>query len=401
MLPLIRIPEPPFSEKEQNLLIVRKPELIKEWDFDENKNIDINTVSFACHKKVHWICSSNHKYEAMISNRTKKKPSGCMICYHNSQRKLDLEKVNAIREKHKETKNKINPTAVGDETELFVENLLKDTGKFLSVEKIGDIGGKADIKITQFDGKINYIQVKTLSKTPKRKDSYYMTNKIYSDDMLLVMVNKERDRFAVDFAKNLKKRIIPLSYLNKKSEYKDIMYTDLKNFVDKVVDLIPNSCRENQIEEKNKLENNMMTLLEEFCRENGLEYRKKDSNGNSIDGYINGLSFQAKHTSSNSQKNTYNVTFSKSSGSLDKKRIKRPYDEGDFDFTIIAIRSLNNLNKYQTDFCFIPSKVLISRKVIANQDNKGKTHFCICPPDYEKSHWSKEYWNNLSFLKEN
>jgi hypothetical protein len=26
---------------------------------------------------------------------------------------------------------------------------------------------------------------------------------------------------------------------------------------------------------------------------------------------------------------------------------------------------------------------------------KGKTSFCICPSDYPKPHWSKQYWNNF------
>jgi len=53
---------------------------------------------------------------------------------------------------------------------------------------------------------------------------------------------------------------------------------------------------------------------------------------------------------------------------------------------------------YLDNFCIIPSSVLINKGILKTSEQKGKLGLSICPPDYEKDHWSKEYWNNFSQL---
>jgi hypothetical protein len=43
---------------DNNSFYINYPELVEEWDFDKNKNIDIKSVSYGCAKKVWWICKN-------------------------------------------------------------------------------------------------------------------------------------------------------------------------------------------------------------------------------------------------------------------------------------------------------------------------------------------------------
>lgn len=55
------------------------PDLLKEWDFEQNKGIDVSNVSYGSIKKYYWICSKGHKWSASMNQRAGKK-TGCPIC---------------------------------------------------------------------------------------------------------------------------------------------------------------------------------------------------------------------------------------------------------------------------------------------------------------------------------
>ena len=59
-----------------------KLNLLIEWDYPNNQPITPKDISAGSSKKVHWVCSKGHKWEAIISNRTKK-GSGCPYCAGN------------------------------------------------------------------------------------------------------------------------------------------------------------------------------------------------------------------------------------------------------------------------------------------------------------------------------
>lgn len=63
------------------------PNLLKEWDYNDNVNIDPNKVTSGSNLKVSWICKYNHKWSAKITNRTGRK-SKCPKC---NPRTSDLE----------------------------------------------------------------------------------------------------------------------------------------------------------------------------------------------------------------------------------------------------------------------------------------------------------------------
>ena len=66
--------------KSKKDLASRFPEIAKEWDYENNKDLDPSTVSFGSNKKVWWICPKGHHYEAWITDRTGKHKSGCPYC---------------------------------------------------------------------------------------------------------------------------------------------------------------------------------------------------------------------------------------------------------------------------------------------------------------------------------
>ena len=59
------------------------PKVATEWH--PTKNGDSKPEKFASrsHKKVWWLCHKGHDYDAVIANRTSKKPTGCPHCYRN------------------------------------------------------------------------------------------------------------------------------------------------------------------------------------------------------------------------------------------------------------------------------------------------------------------------------
>jgi len=60
------------------------PKVATEWH--PTKNGDSKPEKFASrsHKKVWWLCHKGHDYDAVIANRTSKRPTGCPHCYRNS-----------------------------------------------------------------------------------------------------------------------------------------------------------------------------------------------------------------------------------------------------------------------------------------------------------------------------
>jgi len=59
-------------------LAVLNPELVAQWHIDKNHPLTPNDVKPFSHKKAWWRCKKGHKWEAIISNRSK--GSGCPYC---------------------------------------------------------------------------------------------------------------------------------------------------------------------------------------------------------------------------------------------------------------------------------------------------------------------------------
>ena len=53
-------------------------ELMKEYDFEKNKDIDLDSITLGSEKSIWWICSKGHSYQSIVHNRNK--GSGCPYC---------------------------------------------------------------------------------------------------------------------------------------------------------------------------------------------------------------------------------------------------------------------------------------------------------------------------------
>lgn len=388
----------PILTEYERLFINKHPELVKEWDFEKNIDIDINTIYFSSHKKVYWVCENGHSYEASLNNRTKTMSgTDCSICKYDSKRIYDKKIIDDLRENYNPSEKYLNTIKTGDDSENYITKLLINTNKFKNVNNIGNEGGKSDIIITNTNETINHIQVKTLTSL-KKDDSYYITiNCTYPENMLIVMLNKERTRFAVDFARNITGKRPNLSFGSKKSKYKDIMFKDVNIFLSKLVKLIPLSCNFNIVNDCIKLEKESLFRFEQFCIDKNLEFKRNKTNGDTVDFFLNGFRGQAKFVSKNDIiRATYQVKSQKSCGSLNGKFISRNYEEKDFDFIVIEIGgTITYPDKYKNNFCIIPINDLLKQKILKTNSCKGKKIFYICPPDYDKKHWSKIFWNKI------
>lgn len=64
----------------QNDLATERPDLVKEWDYNENDKLGItpNNIKSKSGKKVSWVCNKGHKWKATVANRSK--GNSCPIC---------------------------------------------------------------------------------------------------------------------------------------------------------------------------------------------------------------------------------------------------------------------------------------------------------------------------------
>ena len=63
-----------------NDLQTRCPELVPEWCYEKNEQLLPSMVMPGSHKKVWWVCSEGHVYQAAISDRTGTRSNGCPYC---------------------------------------------------------------------------------------------------------------------------------------------------------------------------------------------------------------------------------------------------------------------------------------------------------------------------------
>ncbi len=90
-------------------------ELMKEYDYKKNKNIDLDTLTLGSNKKIWWICSKGHEWETSISKRTIRN-NNCPYC--SNQRILkgynDLATINPnLAQEWNYNKNSITPFEIG------------------------------------------------------------------------------------------------------------------------------------------------------------------------------------------------------------------------------------------------------------------------------------------------
>lgn len=409
--------------KDKMLFINQFPHLIAE--ISPNNTVKYDKLKCFSPKHLLWSClkCEDHKdYLGRINNKTDpNKLNQCKQCLADSLRttpKSVKEEHLANHTKKVNTGKIINYTQIGDDTEIYVMNLLKEHGKFLNVERTGQTGEKADIKITLQSGDKKAIQVKTLTEKKDCKKSFSVNSTVeYQNDMLMVMVSNDRKSFALIFYEQTKDMTTfgpgSYEYRNNPSlepinpEYKNMLFNDVKKFTKKLIELIPKSSDYQLIlSESSTKEYGMFERLEKFCNSNGLSFRRNETNGDTIDCYVNDMEVQCKYMPLNhGVALTYKISVHKASGKKDGKSYRRPYSVDDpIKFIFVEIGGcrtdkIEDQTKYHSNFCIIPKSLLIKQKVLQSSTCEGKPEMLICPPDYLKNHWSKSYWNNIDLLK--
>jgi hypothetical protein len=387
-------------DRKEDLIVIKYPICIEEWDYIQNTNIDIKKMTFGSGRKCWWVCNNSEHPSYLQKINLQVKGTKCKECRLES-----IGRSKEIREKEmKNIKNRIidkkyNTTNLGDQMEEFVVQILNKINLYQSVKKLGEMGGKSDIEVVHKNGEKNYIQVKVLTEYKNIKTQYSINIKNYPDDMLIAGINKEKTHFIIEFAKRFKNnKTVTFPFQSERTKYKDIMYYDLDNFLIKMIELIPLSSKENEMNETSKKENKSFQRLSEICKQYNLVFKRNTTNGNPVDGFINGFKIQGKYKSK-MHGLYYKIDIKKSAGIFNGKRIRAAYQEKDFDFLIIEVgMDKSGEIKHHNNFCIIPMEKLIKKKLIRNEECDGKTSFNICPPNCESEHWTKEYWNNFSQL---
>lgn len=108
--------------KKEGTLLYKFPELAKEWDYDNNGDINPSNISCGSSKEVFWICPiCHHSYLKKVSNRTspskrKSESKFCPICLgriiipgYNS---LKAKFPDIIREEWDFSRNKVDPDTI-------------------------------------------------------------------------------------------------------------------------------------------------------------------------------------------------------------------------------------------------------------------------------------------------
>ena len=66
------------ERKTDNRIVIKYIELLKEWDYEKNKHLDINQITSGSHVLAHWKCSNGHEWQEKIYIRTA--GSKCPYC---------------------------------------------------------------------------------------------------------------------------------------------------------------------------------------------------------------------------------------------------------------------------------------------------------------------------------
>ena len=94
-------------------LLKDNSKLMKEYNYEKNKNIDLNNLTLGSDAKVWWICDKKHEWTARIGHRSK--GSNCPYCSNQKVLKgyNDLETTNPLLAKEWNYK-KNNPLKPSD-----------------------------------------------------------------------------------------------------------------------------------------------------------------------------------------------------------------------------------------------------------------------------------------------
>jgi len=382
------------------LLIVHSPLLIKEWCFDLNKNVDLNTFRIGDKRKVYWQCLDvkEHIYQAYVNHRTNR-GGKCEECYLISVRKVSKEDRLIHIEAHNLKKDNLDTLEAGDAAEEYIVALLEP---LCDIQRIGHLGNsKFDaLASLKYEEQRRGLQIKMLQPRAGKsamsvdapRDNKFST--FYPSGTLLLMVDKSRTRYQIAFTDDIDKPSLSCA-----------TFLTQEQFLERFLEYLPRTIIVEDISlymsPKYLEEYNSILRLRQACLNHGLTFRYNNTNSTVIDFYINEYRIQAKFSRLPSKDMaTYRIHLSKSAGSIASRQIHQPYSVDEpIDFVIAEVGGTEaDPTCYQGHFCIFPKQWLIDQGYIASETSLGKLCMKICPPDYDKAHASKAQWDAFDLL---
>ena len=350
-----------YPHYRDNLLIIRNPELIDEWC--EENEISLGLVRFGSDEKRIWKCKKpDHKKYSMSPNaRTEDRKKGCTEC---ARERIDY-KLTSMQ---------------GAISECWLANELVNKG--IDSTRQNNNNKVADV-VSIINEKQYAIQCKTLA---LRGTKYVisMGRHNYPDNLLIIAVNKEKNKFVYFFSKETN-NITTVTVDNKK------IIDNKENFLDDIIKLIPQSfIIENILDylnESGKKEYIMKQRLKEYVKKLNLSYREHNCDHDSIDCFINNIPCQLKY-SSRKQYKKYNVNLTKS---RNNKKVSYSMED-EFEILIAHVAD------YENDFFIIGKKTLAALGYVEIDYKSAVTAISVSEPN-DKSHRFFKYWNNNGILK--
>ena len=284
--------------------------------------------------------------------------------------------------------------SLGIPTEEYVITIMQKEGHEFGITNVINCSrnGKADVEFKSSDGIKRGLQVKTLTKTGK--DSFTAVRVNYHPNMLIVMVNNDRNRFVLGYASQFSIKS-PTTMFNSTKTYPYMTTTNEKLFIEKCLSMAKNSLPlndETNFTNPTLIKEQAMTKrLEKQCAETGLLFRSHSVSATAIDCYINGRSSQQKFSSQRA------VNISRRGGKINGINQHIPYSSDDFDFLIVEMEhSLGH-------FYIFPAQILTERGYLKTNFQFGKTSFTIPPPDKctARTEWTKEYFDRFDLFTPN
>jgi hypothetical protein len=337
---------------------------------------------------------SHNSYKTHVWHRTR-----CL--YTTPCPQCIIERKNIRKEHIKNYKFEGKNFIKGFKTEQYINDLLNKFPETFQSELIGKRNCDTDCIVTLNNGDKKCLQVKTLVLSPE-KDSYYTGDLIYERNILIAMVNEERDRFVLAFSHDFKANRRRFNFSDKKFE-QNIMYNNENIFIDQLIKMIPLSVNydDSIILSRHRKELESFRRLKLWCENKNLELTENENSASTVDCFINGITVQMKYSNNTTNNgNTFHVDIKKGAGTRKGTQITRPYEFNDFEILVIEIGGTHEkADLYHGKFMFLTQYDLIYYQFLKTNKTDGKIRMTVYNPDFPEDYWCKSYWNEESFLE--
>lgn len=105
-----------------NLLLDKYPEIAEEWNYEKNKDIDINKIAAGSHLAVWWICDKGHEFQTTVLKRIYENRS-CGKCKINNKKydtSFGVAYPEILKEWDYENNENIDPFAINKNSRIIV-----------------------------------------------------------------------------------------------------------------------------------------------------------------------------------------------------------------------------------------------------------------------------------------